>query len=170
MAIKVLKAYLEKRQEKKRMSKQYALEKACVDYFNNGIPRMTGDIVELVNNIPVGMKGIPLLAKFGKGNFPIQAVKARTPFEDNEIRLYYGDYVYRHKPEWVIQIKDFPSGMWLSVEDYPRPTRPALLLCDYGSDHYEVVEYENKVWVTELCFPVKPIRYFVLDFFKENEK
>ena len=169
MAIKVLKAYFEKRQEKKRMSKQYALEKECVDYFSNCVPRVD-DITKLADNIPIGMKGLPLLVKSDSNSYPLQAIKARTPFEDNEIRLYYGDYVYRHKPEWVMQIKDFPSGMWLSVEDYPRPTRPALLLCDYGSDHYEVVEYENKVWVTELCFPVKPIRYFVLDFFKENEK
>ena len=163
MAIKVLKAYLEKRQEKKRMSKQYALEKACVDYFNNCVLRVD-DITKLVDNIPIGMKGLPLLVKSDSNSYPLQAIKACIPFEDNEIQLYYGDYVYRHKPEWVIQIKDFPSGMWLSVEDYPRPTRPALLLCEYGSGHYEVVEYENKTWTTELCFPVKPIRYFVLDF------
>ena len=168
MAIKVLKTYLEKRQEKKRMSKQYALEKACVDYFSNCV-LCVDDITKLADNIPIGMKGLPLLVKSDSNSYPLQAIKACIPFEDNEIQLYYGDYIYRHKPEWVIQIKDFPSGMWLSVEDYPRPTRPALLLCDYGSGHYEVVEYENKVWVTELCFPVKPIRYFVLDFLKQNE-
>lgn len=168
MAIKVLKAYLEKRQEKKRMSKQYALEKACVDYFSNCVLRVD-DITKLVDNIPIGTKGLPLLVKSDSNSYPLQVIKACIPFEDNEIQLYYGDYVYRHKPEWVIQIKDFPSGMWLSVEDYPRPTRPALLLCDYGSDHYEVVEYENKVWVTELSFPAKPTRYFVLDFLKEDK-
>ena len=169
MAIKVLKAFLEKRQEKKRVSKQYALEKACVDYFNKCVPRMTGNIVELADDIPIGMKGLPLLVKSDSNSYPLQAVKARIPFEDNEIQLYYGDYVYLHKPEWVMQIKDFPSGMWLSVEDYPRPTRPALLLCEYGSGHYEVAEYEYKTWTTELCFPVRPIRYFVLDFLTENK-
>lgn len=163
MAIKVLKVFFEKRQEKKRMSKQYALEKACVDYFNKCVPRVD-DITKLVDNIPIGTKGLPLLVKSDSNSYPLQAVKARIPFEDNEIQLYYGDYVYLHKPEWVMQIKDFPSGMWLSVEDYPRPTRPALLLCEYSSGHYEVVEYSNKTWVTEFCFPVKPIRYFVLDF------
>ena len=111
------------------------------------------------------MKGVPLLAKFGKDNFPIQAVKACVPFDGEDVRLYYGDFRYRHVPEWITPIKEIPSERWLCVNDYPRPTRPALLLCDYGSDHYEVVEYENKVWVTELCFPVKPICYFVLDFF-----
>lgn len=168
MVIKILKAYIEKRKEKKRMAKQYALEKACVDYFNNDIPRMTGDIVKLVNNISVERKGIPLLAKFSKGNFPIQAVIARAPFDGEDVRLYYGDFIYRHNPLWITPIKEISSERWLCVNDYPRPTRPALLLCDYGSDHYEVVEYENKVWVTELCFPVKPISYFVLDFLPEN--
>ena len=168
MAIKVLKVFFEKRQEKKRMSKQCTLEKACVDYFNKCVPRVD-DITKLVDNIPIGTKGLPLLVKSDSNSCPLQAIKACTPFEDNEIQLYYGDYVYLHKPEWVMQIKDFPSGMWLSVEDYPRPTRPALLLCEYGSGHHEVVEYENKTWVTELCFPVKPIRYFVLDFLDEEK-
>lgn len=68
-----------------------------------------------------------------------------------------------------MQIKDFPSGLWLSVEDYPRPRRPALLLYDYGTGHYEVVEYAHKIWTTELCFPVKPTRYFVLDFLTEDK-
>lgn len=162
---KVLKAYFEKCQEKKRMAKQYALEKACVDYFNNCVPRVD-DITELADNIPIGRKGLPLLIKSDSNSYPLQAVKACIPFEDNEIQLYYGDYVYLHKPEWVMQIKDFPLELWLSVEVFPRPTCHALLLCYYGTGHYEVVEYENKTWVTELCFPVKPVRYFVLDFFK----
>lgn len=168
MIIKVLKGHFEKCREQKRLAKQYALEKACVDYFSNCVLRVD-DITKLADNIPIGMKGIPLLAKFGKDNFPIQAVKACVPFDGENVRLYYGDFMYRHIPEWIIPIKEISSERWLCVNDYPRPTRPALLLCDYGSDHYEVVEYENKVWVTELCFPVKPIRYFVLDFFKENE-
>ena len=169
MAIKVLKAYLEKRQEKKRMAKQYALEKACVDYFNNDMRRITGDIVELTDDIPVGMKGIPLLAKFSKSSYPIQAVKACVPFGGEDIQLYYGSYPYRYNPDWFVQIKDLPSSLWFSVEDFQRPTRPALLLCDFGTGHYEVAEYENKTWTTELCFPVKPIRYFVLEFLTENK-
>ena len=165
---KVLKAYFEKCQEKRLMSKQYALEKACVEYFNKCVPRVD-DITELADNIPIGRKGLPLLIKSDSNSYPLQAVKACIPFEDNEIQLYYGDYVYLRKPEWVMQIKDFPSGMWFSVEEFHRPTRPTLLLCDYGTGHYEVVEYENKTWVTELCFPVKPERYFVLDFLTEGK-
>lgn len=163
MAIKVLKAFLEIRQEKKRMSKQYALEKACVEYFNNCVPRVD-DITELADNIPIGRKGLHLLVKSDSNSYPLQAVRACIPFEDGNIRLYYGDYPYLHISEWVMQIKDFPSKLWLSVEEFHRPTCPALLLCDYGTGYYEVVEYENKTWVTELCFPVNPKRYFVLDF------
>ena len=85
------------------------------------------------------------------------------------MRLYYGDYPYPYTPEWVMQIKDFPSELWLSVEYYPRPTCPALLLCDYGTGHYEVAEYAHKTWTTALCFPVKPTRYFVLDFLNEDK-
>lgn len=168
MTIKVLKAYLEKCREKKRMVKQYALEKACVDYFNNSVPRID-KITELVDDIPIGMKGIPLLAKFSKSSYPIQAVKACVPFRGGDIQLYYGGYLYRCNPDWFVQIKDLPSALWFSVEEYQRPTRPALLLCDYGTGHYEVAEYENKTWTTELCFPVKPIRYFVLDFLAKNK-
>ena len=167
MAIKVLKVYLEKRQEKKRMAKQYAMEKACVDYFNNSVPRID-EITELADDIPIGMKGIFLLAKFSKSSYPLQAVRACVPFEDANIQLYYGSYPYRYNPDWFVQIKDLPSSLWFSVEEYQRPTRPAVLLCEYSSSHYEVAEYENKIWTTELCFPVKPIRYFVLDFLAKN--
>ena len=45
-----------------------------------------------------------------------------------------------------------------------------LIECiEYNSEHYEVVEYADKTWVTELCFPVKPTRYFVLDFLTEGK-
>lgn len=163
MIIKILKAYLEKRQEKERIKKQRVFEDACVEYFNKHITPVT-NIEELRDSIPIGMKGLPLLVKSDSNSYPLQAVKACIPFEDDNIQLYYGYYPYLHTPERVMQIKDFPSSLWLSVEEFPRPTCPTLLLCDYGTGHYEVVEYANKTWVTELCFPAKPKRYFVLDF------
>ena len=168
MIVKRVKTYFEKRQEKRHMSKQFALEKVCVDYFNKCVPRVD-DITELADNIPIGRKGLPLLIKSDNNSYPLQAVKARIPHEWNEMRLYYGDYPYLYTPEWIMQIKDFPSELWLSVEDYPRPTCPTLLLCDYGTGHYEVVEYAHKTWTTELCFPVKPTHYFVLDFLTESK-
>lgn len=162
------KKYFDKKKEKKRIARQHVLEKSCVDYFNKCVPHVD-DLTKLVDNIPIGWDGLPLLVKSDNKSYPLQAVKARIPHDWDEMRLYYGDYPYLYTPEWVMQIKDFPSELWLSVEDYPRPTCPALLLCEYGSGHYEVVEYENKTWTTQLCFPVKPTRYFVLDFLKDKE-
>lgn len=160
---KVLKAYFEKRQKKELVKKQRIFEDACVEYFNKYITPVT-NIEELKDSIPIGRKGLPLLVKSDSNSYPLQAIKACILFEDDNIQLSYGDYPYLHIPEWVMQIKDFPSSLWLSVEEFPRPTCPTLLLCDYGTGHYEVVEYANKTWVTELCFPAKPKRYFVLDF------
>ena len=168
MIVKKIKAYFEKRKERKRISEQYALEKACVDYFNNCVPHVD-DFTKLVDNIPIGWKGLPLLIKSDNKSYPLQAVKACITNDWDEMRLYYGDYPYLYTPEWVMQIKDFPSELWLSVEYYPRPTCPALLLCDYGTGHYEVAEYAHKTWTTALCFPVKPTRYFVLDFLNEDK-
>lgn len=160
--------YFDNKKEQKRISEQYALEKACVDYFNNCVPHVD-DLTKLVDNIPIGWKGLPLLIKSDNKSYPLQAVKACITNDWDEMRLYYGDYPYPYTPEWVMQIKDFPSELWLSVEYYPRPTCPALLLCDYGTGHYEVAEYAHKTWTTALCFPVKPTRYFVLDFLNEDK-
>lgn len=68
-----------------------------------------------------------------------------------------------NKPKWYIPIPKFPQHLWLTLDEYPRPTRPALLLCDYG-EHYEVIRYANNTWTTELDFPVKPKKYFVLKY------
>ena len=141
--------YFDNKKEQKRISEQYALEKACVDYFNNCVPHVD-DLTKLVDNIPIGWKGLPLLIKSDNKSYPLQAVKACITNDWDEMRLYYGDYPYPYTPEWVMQIKDFPSELWLSVEYYPRPTCPALLLCDYGTGHYEVAEYAHKTWTTAL--------------------
>ena len=162
---KVLKAYFEKRQKKELVKKQRIFEDACVEYFNKHITPVT-NIEELRDSIPIGMKGLPLLVKSDSDSYPLQAIKAHIYFEEDNIQLSYGDFPYLHKLELIIPIKWFLSSLWLSVEEFPRPTCPALLLCDYGTGHYEVVEYKNKTWVTELCFPVKPERYFVLSFFE----
>ena len=57
------------------------------------------------------------------------------------------------------RIKHKASGL------YYQPTVNGSNLSKTG----KVYLTKNKVRVTELCFPVKPIRYFVLDFFKENK-
>ena len=40
MIVKKIKEYFEERKERKRISKQYALEKKCVEYFDKSIPCM----------------------------------------------------------------------------------------------------------------------------------
>lgn len=167
MIIKLLKKYFKYLQDKKFIKKQNMLEKACVEYFNKHITPVT-NIEELRDSIPIGMKGLPLLVKSDSASYPLQAIKAHIYFEEDNIQLSYGDFPYLHKLELIIPIERFPSSLWLSIDEFPRPTCPTLLLCDYGTGHYEVVEYENKTWVTELCFPVKPERYFVLNFLNED--
>lgn len=158
------KKFFTKRREKKRIAKQYALEKKNVEYFNTCVPRWTGSLENLVVDTPLPKDGVYLLGKFKRGSFPMQTVRLHRLYDGGRLVLSYGDYLYRSPVEWLTSVANFPEELWFSVEEYQRPTRPALLLCEYGSGHYEVVEYSNKTWITELCFPVKPTRYFVLDF------
>lgn len=163
------KVYFAKRREQKRIAKQYALEKNTVEYFKTSASRLTVSLEDLAGNINLPDKGVYMLGKFNKTSFPMQAVRLHRLWECGELVLSYGDYTYRSPIEWLTPIENFPEKLWFSVEDYQRPTRPALLLCDYGSGHYEVVEYSNKTWVTELSFPTKPTRYFVLDFLNKEK-
>lgn len=169
MIAKIIKAYFEKRKERKRISEQYALEKKNVKYFNSSVYRWNSSLEDLANSINLPDKGMYMLGKFKKTSFPMQAVKLNRLGEGGKLVLSYGDYIYFPPFEWLISIKNLPKELWFSVEEYQRPTRPALLLCEYSSGHYEVVKYADKTWVTELCFPVKPTRYFVLDFLAENK-
>lgn len=168
MIVKKIKAYFEKRKERKRISKQYALEKKCVEYFDKSVPRWTGSLEELIGSTPLPEKEIYLLGKFKKDSFPLQAVRLHRSWWNERPMLSYGDYSCHSTYEWLTSVENFPNELWLSAEDYPRPTRTTLLLCDYKG-HYEVVEYAHKTWVTELCFPVKPTRYFVLKFLDEDK-
>lgn len=163
------KKYFDKKKEQKRIAQQHMLEKKCVDYFDKSVSRMTGSLEMLVGDMPLSVEGIYLLGKFINDSFPLQAVRLHCLYEGSRPVLSYGDYPQRSSYEWLTAVENFPKELWLSVDDYPRPTCPALLLCEYGSGHYEVVEYENDTWVTQLCFPVKPTRYFVLDFLKDKE-
>lgn len=167
--MKLFKKYFAKRREQKRIAKQYTLEKKNVNYFKTSIPHWYGSLENLADNINLPDKGIYMLGKFNKTSFPMQAVKFQRLGGDGKPMLFYGDYTCRTPFVWLTSVEYFPKELWFSVEDYQRPTRPALLLCEYDSGHYEVVEYSNKTWVTEFCFPIKPIRYFVLDFLNEDK-
>lgn len=163
------KKYFAKRREQKRIAQQYALEKKNVEYFKTSVSLRTGSLEDLTDNINLPDKGVYMLGKFNKTSFPMQAVRLHRLWKGGKLVLSYGDYIYRSPFEWLTSVENLPEELWFSVGDYQRPTRPALLLCEYGSGHYEVVEYSNKIWVTELCFQVKPTRYFVLDFLNEDK-
>ena len=169
MIAKIIKAYFEEHKERKRISEQYALEKKCVEYFDKSVPRWTGSLEELIGSTPLPEKEIYLLGKFKKDSFPLQAVRLHRSWWNERPMLSYGDYSCHSTYEWLTSVENFPNELWFSTEDYPRPTRPTLLLCEYNSEHYEVVKYAEKTWVTELCFPVKPTRYFILDFLTEGK-
>ena len=163
------KKYFTKRREQKRIAQQYALEKKNVEYFKTFVPRWTGSLEDLVGNINFPDKGVYMLGKFNKTSFPIQAVRLHRLWEGGKLVLSYGGLYLSLSFEWLTSIENLPEELWFPVEDYQRATRPALLLCEYCSGHYEVVEYSNKTWVTELSFPAKPTRYFVLDFLNNDK-
>lgn len=60
-------------------------------------------------------------------------------------------------PTW----KDKLRKLFLK-KDYPktvdvRPDNDTIVITKYSDDsHYEIVEYANRIWVTELSFPLKP--------------
>ena len=164
-----IKKYVAKRREKKRIAQQYKLEKKNVDYFKTSVPHWYCSLDDIAKSVNLSDKGVYMLGLFSNATFLMQAVELKRLYEGGEPKLYYGDYSYRSPFTWLASVEDFPKEMWFSVEEYQCPTRPALLLCEYSSGHYEVVEYSNKVWTTELCFPVKPTRYFVLDFLTEGK-
>lgn len=165
----VSKSILIRRKNRNALRSNMCWKKKCVDYFDKSVSRMTGSLEMLVGDMPLSVEGIYLLGKFINDSFPLQAVRLHCLYEGSRPVLSYGDCPQRSPYEWLTAVENFPKELWLSVDDYPRPTCPALLLCEYGGEHYEVVKYENKTWITQLCFPVKPTRYFVLNFLKDKE-
>ena len=155
LIIEYFKKYFRNRREKKRIAKQYVLEKKEGEYFKSSISHQTDRLEDLSDNVNLPDKGVYLLGKFKKTSFPIQAVRLHRLYDGGKLVLSYGDYLYRAPVEWLTSVANFPEELWFSVEEYQRPTRPTSLLCDYGTGHYEVVEYSNKTWVTELCFTCK---------------
>ena len=72
-------------------------------------------------------------------------------------------------PTWKDKLRKF-----FLKKDYPkmvdvRPDNDTIVITKYSDDsHYEIVEYANRTWVTEYCFPLKPTQWayipkFVMD-------
>jgi hypothetical protein len=63
-------------------------------------------------------------------------------------------------PTWKDKLRKF-----FLKKDYPktidvRPDNDTIVITKYSDDsHYEIVEYANRTWVTEYCFPLKPTQW-----------
>lgn len=108
-----------------------------------------------------------------------------------KVEMICGGYGYKYGQHWVnepmlewpldsldlkfenIQVEYKPSIFErimkvLFRKDYPkyvehRPKCNSLVIAEYnGGDFYEMVEYGNKTWVTELCTYMKPERFAYL--------
>jgi hypothetical protein len=94
------------------------------------------------------------LARFKNGKF--QAVNKKFDL------WRYGDWLELRKIEMVLKISEIPSEWWLTIEDNGRPSDNSIVLLSYNDNHYEVAEYNNFNWVTQLSFPVKFSRYLII--------
>ena len=159
-----IKKIFSKYKERKLIKQQFNLEKKCIEYFRNSIIKNNN-----LNDFISDNDGLYLLGKFKKDSFPLQVVKLKHLYDGGKPILSYGDYNYNSEIEWLTSVTNFPKELWINLDDYQRPTCPLLILCKYSSGHYEVVDYSNKTWITELMFPTKPTQYFVLDFLEDNE-
>lgn len=113
---------------------------------------------------------------------------------DTQIRYHYGNW-YRDKPEkqWYIDelnlnfqkftLPYYPTFFeqmkyQLFKKEYPkykenRPKDNSVVIAKYlNGEHYEVIEYDNHTWITELSFPVKPdgFAYIPESILKETEQ
>lgn len=72
-------------------------------------------------------------------------------------------------PTWKDKLRKF-----ILKKDYPkmvdvRPDDDTIVITKYRDDsHYEIVEYSDRTWVTEYCFPLMPTQWayipkFVMD-------
>jgi hypothetical protein len=62
----------------------------------------------------------------------------------------------------VLKISEIPSDWWLTIEKNGRPLDNSIVLLSYDDTHYEVAEYYNFTWVTQLSFPVKFSKYLII--------
>lgn len=166
MFITYIKKFFDQRARKRHLIKQEELEKKCIGYYDTMIT-YTEPLLEGLRSWFLSSHSVPVLIAKQDSNlsFYLQAYTAHI--DEGRVVLYYGDYCMPHKPRWYIPILKFSNYLWLNVDRYPRPTRPALLLCGYG-EHYEVVRYANNTWTTELDFPVKPEKYFILKYIDDE--
>lgn len=154
---------LDEFREKKRIKVQKEREQLCIDFFANewkSIEYSKDDF-----EIPDMPNGIWVMCNNKGSNWLYQAYLFTRSLCSKQLRLKFGDFTKSYKEgEKLYRISDIPEDLWMSTDDFPRPTSPCWILCRYTDDHYEVVNYSKGIWVTELDFPVKPKAFFVLQY------
>lgn len=81
----------------------------------------------------------------------------------NSLDLKFEDVEVEYKPTLFERIKKV-----LLRKDYPkyathRPADKSIVIAEYnGGDFYEMIEYNNKRWIAELCTYMKPERFAYL--------
>ena len=81
----------------------------------------------------------------------------------DSLDLKFEDIEVEYKPTLFERIKKV-----LFKKDYPkyathRPADKSIVIAEYnGGEFYEMIEYDNKCWITELCTYMKPKRFAYL--------
>ena len=90
------------------------------------------------------------------GTYPSQT-KIDADWRLQDLALEWQPMERPYVPTWKDKLRKF-----FLKKDYPkmvnvRPDDDTIVITKYSDDsHYEIVEYANRTWVTELSFPVKP--------------
>ena len=98
--------------------------------------------------------------KYHYGIFVLENDSLQQEWSFNDLNLEWVDFIQPYKPTF----KD-KFYKWLFRKDYPqtvkvRPADGTLVITSYDrGEHYEIVEYNNRRWITELSFPCEPDKW-----------
>lgn len=93
------------------------------------------------------------------GDWNIDSKYVVKEWKLNSFTLLWNGLTAQYIPSLKDKLKKFFLHKDYSKEIDVRPEDNSLVIAQYNIDsdvHYEIVEYNNRCWVTNLCFPVKP--------------
>lgn len=112
-----------------------------------------------------------IIVKYKRGDFYTRANETKIDGEwyIPSLGLDWQPMERPYVPTWKDKLRKF-----CLKKDYPkmvdvRPDDDTIVITKYSDDsHYEIVEYANRTWVTEYCFPLMPTQWayipkFVMD-------
>lgn len=157
------KKMLNRLHEKQRIEAQKKREQMCLVFFANEWKFTEHPLDDFA--IPYMPKGIFVMRRQAESTWPYQSYLLNYSLCSERLQLNFGDFTKSYKEgEKLYRISEIPDSLWMNVDDFPRPTQPCWILCRYTDDYYEVVNYSEGAWITELYFPVKPKAFFVLQY------